>query len=173
MSNHIKVLERAALVERRKVGREHLLAFRAGPLGKCPESEVGGLGLDSVVMESPHGFGGHFDAESCGGRVGAERCGAVGADVSGVAPKDGAGPCATSADHPCMCGRQSEQDRGRPLGVERQTVGKWRRRLFEHRIDGIRDEPRSGAPRTIEDARIESVIVRTLESLPPDASVVQ
>jgi hypothetical protein len=37
-------------------------------------------------------------------------------------------------------------------------------------LDGLRDEPRSGAPRTIEDARIEAVIVRTLESLPPDAT---
>lgn len=33
-----------------------------------------------------------------------------------------------------------------------------------------RDEPRSGAPRSIDDARIEAVIVRTLETLPPDAT---
>jgi transposase len=52
------------------------------------------------------------------------------------------------------------------LQVDRATVGKWRRRLVEHRLDGLRDEPRSGAPRTIEDARI----VRTLESVPPDAT---
>ena len=31
-------------------------------------------------------------------------------------------------------------------------------------LDGLRDEPRSGTPRTIEDARIEAVIVRTLET---------
>ena len=37
-------------------------------------------------------------------------------------------------------------------------------------IDGLRDEPRSGAPRTVADARIEAVIVRTLESQPPDAT---
>jgi transposase len=54
--------------------------------------------------------------------------------------------------------------------LDRQTVGKWRRRFVEHRVDGLRDEPRSGAPRTIDDARIEAVIVRTLESLPPDAT---
>ena len=35
---------------------------------------------------------------------------------------------------------------------------------------GLRDEPRPGAPRTIDDERIEAVIVRTLESLPPDAT---
>ena len=35
---------------------------------------------------------------------------------------------------------------------------------------GLHDEPRSGAPRTIDDARIEAVIVKTLESLPEDAT---
>ena len=35
---------------------------------------------------------------------------------------------------------------------------------------GLWDEPRSGTPRTIEDVRIEAVIVRTLETKPPDAT---
>lgn len=56
------------------------------------------------------------------------------------------------------------------LGLDRQTVGKWRRRFVEHRVDGLHDNPRSGTPRTLEDARIEAVIVRTLETLPPDAT---
>jgi transposase len=56
------------------------------------------------------------------------------------------------------------------LGLDRETVGKWRRRFIEHRAEGLRDEPRSGAPRTIDDERIEAVIVRTLESTPPDAT---
>ena len=56
------------------------------------------------------------------------------------------------------------------LGLQRQTVGKWRQRFILHRMDGLRDEPRSGTPRTLEDARIEAVIVRTLETLPPDAT---
>jgi transposase len=56
------------------------------------------------------------------------------------------------------------------LGLDRETVGKWRRRFIEHRVEGLRDEPRSGAPRTIDDERIEAVIVRTLESTPPDAT---
>ena len=43
-------------------------------------------------------------------------------------------------------------------------------RLAARRLDGLRDEPRSGAPRTIEDARIEAAIVATLESLPEDAT---
>lgn len=56
------------------------------------------------------------------------------------------------------------------LGVDKSTVGKWRRRFVERRMDGLRDEPRSGAPRGIDDARIEAVIVKTLESVPPDAT---
>ncbi|MDQ2861891.1 MAG: IS630 family transposase [Pseudomonadota bacterium] len=56
------------------------------------------------------------------------------------------------------------------LGLDRVTVGKWRRRFAEDRLDGLRDEPRSGTPRTIDDARIEAVIVRTLESTPPGAT---
>jgi len=59
---------------------------------------------------------------------------------------------------------------GERMGLDRETVGKWRRRFTAHRMEGLRDEPRSGTPRTIEDARIEAVIVRTLESLPPDAT---
>jgi transposase-like protein len=69
----------------------------------------------------------------------------------------------------CAEGVQNKQVAAR-LQVDRATVGKWRRRFVEHGLDGLRDEPRSGAPRTIEDARIEAVIVRTLESLPPDAT---
>jgi transposase len=56
------------------------------------------------------------------------------------------------------------------LGLDRQTVGKWRRRFVEGRVDGLHDEPRSGAPRTIDDARIEAVIVRTLENCPDNAT---
>lgn len=56
------------------------------------------------------------------------------------------------------------------LAIDVNTVSKWRRRFVEHRIDGLRDEPRSGAPRTIDDVRIEATIVQTLESLPPGAT---
>lgn len=56
------------------------------------------------------------------------------------------------------------------MGLDRETVGKWRRRFMAQRLDGLHDGPRSGAPRTLDDARIEAVIVRTLETLPPDAT---
>src|SRR5215472_19123479 len=41
-----------------------------------------------------------------------------------------------------------------------QTVGKWRRRFVEHGLDGLLDEPRPGAPRKIDDAKVENVIVQ-------------
>jgi transposase len=69
----------------------------------------------------------------------------------------------------CAEGGQSKVIAER-LGLDRETVGKWRRRFMAHRLEGLRDEPRSGTPRTLEDARIEAVIVRTLETLPPDAT---
>ena len=69
----------------------------------------------------------------------------------------------------CAEGAQNKQVAAQ-LQLDPATVGKWRRRFVEHRLDGLRDEPRSGAPRTIEDARIEAVIVRTLESVPAAAT---
>lgn len=69
----------------------------------------------------------------------------------------------------CAEGEQNKAVAAR-LGVCENTVGKWRRRFAEHRLEGLRDEPRSGTPRTLEDERIEAVIVRTLETLPPDAT---
>src|ERR1700756_3182436 len=54
--------------------------------------------------------------------------------------------------------------------VTPQTVGKWRRRFVEHSLDGLLDEPRPGVPRKIDDAKVESVIVQTLESQPPGAT---
>ena len=69
----------------------------------------------------------------------------------------------------CAEGSQNK-DVAAKLGVDQGTVGKWRRRFVGHRVDGLRDEPRPGAPRTIDDARIEAVIVRTLESVPKDAT---
>jgi len=51
-----------------------------------------------------------------------------------------------------------------------QTVGKWRRRFVEHRLAGLYDEPRVGGPRTISDAAVETVVVRTLETMPKGAT---
>jgi transposase len=56
------------------------------------------------------------------------------------------------------------------LGVVPATVGKWRRRFVDRRLDGLLDEPRPGGPRTIGDEQIEAVIVATLERTPKDAT---
>lgn len=56
------------------------------------------------------------------------------------------------------------------VGVGRLTVGKWRSRFLERRLDGLRDRPRSGAPRTVSDADVERVLVRTLETTPRGAT---
>jgi len=69
----------------------------------------------------------------------------------------------------CAAGDQNKDVAAR-LGIDPATVSKWRRRFVTDRLEGLRDEPRSGAPRTIDDARIEAVIVKTLESVPPDAT---
>jgi transposase len=46
------------------------------------------------------------------------------------------------------------------------TVGKWRTRFITRRLEGLYDEPRVGAPRTISDAEVEAMIVKTLETTP-------
>lgn len=56
------------------------------------------------------------------------------------------------------------------LGIWPQTVGKWRRRFLERRMEGLVDEPRPGAPRKITDDRVEEVVVATLERSPKDAT---
>jgi transposase len=58
----------------------------------------------------------------------------------------------------------------RALKVSRPTVTTWRRRFAEHRLDGLLDEPRPGAARTITDADVERVITLTLEATPTDAT---
>ena len=50
------------------------------------------------------------------------------------------------------------------------TVGKWRSRFLEQRLDGLLDQPRSGRPRMIDDADVDRVIALTLETTPKDAT---
>jgi transposase len=54
----------------------------------------------------------------------------------------------------------------RRLRTTNATVGKWRTRFIEYRLEGLYDEPRVGGPRTITDAAVEAVIVKTLETTP-------
>src|SRR5918992_1309221 len=55
-------------------------------------------------------------------------------------------------------------------GVCAHTVGKWRERFAKDRLEGLRDAPRSGAPRTVTDERVAELLVRTLETAPEDAT---
>ena len=69
------------------------------------------------------------------------------------------------------CGQGlANSDVSRQLRVSMPTVGKWRKRFLARRLDGLLDEPRPGAPRTIRDAQVEAVITRTLESKPAQAT---
>jgi transposase len=54
--------------------------------------------------------------------------------------------------------------------VTKQMVGKWRSRCVSQRVAGLLDEPRCGTPRKIADGQVESIIVRTLEAVPRDAT---
>ena len=69
--------------------------------------------------------------------------------------------CADGLDNKAVAARQR---------VTPQTVSKWRARFVEHRLDGLLDAPRPGAPRSIEDARVDAVIAKTLESAPAGAT---
>ncbi len=56
----------------------------------------------------------------------------------------------------------------RRVGVSVPTVRRWRGRYAERGLEGLLDEPRPGQPRKISDEQVEDVIVKTLESAPPD-----
>ena len=69
--------------------------------------------------------------------------------------------CAEGLSNTAVAGR---------LPVTIQTVGKWRQRFVERRLEGLLDEPRPGAPRQISDAAVERVLTWTLEKRPHDAT---
>src|SRR5262245_47061927 len=56
------------------------------------------------------------------------------------------------------------------LRVTLPTVRKWRDRFAQRGLEGLTDEPRPGAPRTITDFQVEQAVSRTLESKPKDAT---
>ncbi|GAA2418891.1 IS630 family transposase [Nonomuraea africana] len=69
--------------------------------------------------------------------------------------------CAEGGSNMAVAGR---------LRIDRKTVARWRSRFLRDRLDGLSDEPRPGVPRTITDAQVEEVVVRTLEQTPEGAT---
>src|SRR5271170_2494946 len=64
----------------------------------------------------------------------------------------------------------SDRRVGALLRTSNGTVGLWRRRFLARGVDGLLDEPRAGAPRQMDDERIEQVVTRTLETTPEGAT---
>ena len=56
------------------------------------------------------------------------------------------------------------------VGASPNTVGKWRRRFAERRLEGLLDEPRPGAPRQIGDDAVAEIVRLTLETTPREAT---
>ena len=69
----------------------------------------------------------------------------------------------------CADGQDNKQVAAR-LGCAPVTVGKWRARFIELRLDGLADDPRPGRPASITAEQVEDVVVATLESTPKNAT---
>src|SRR5680860_349989 len=69
--------------------------------------------------------------------------------------------CADGLDNKAVAAR---------LGCAAATVGKWRARFVEDRLDGLVDEPRPGRPPVVTADQVEDVVVATLESTPGNAT---
>lgn len=63
----------------------------------------------------------------------------------------------------CAAGK-SNTAVSREMRLTMRTIGKWRSRFVVHRLEGLLDEPRPGAPRRIGDADVERVLTLTLEA---------
>src|SRR5688572_22424802 len=64
------------------------------------------------------------------------------------------------------CTTASGSSVARSLRTTNTTVYKWKNRFVQHRLDGLLDEQRPGAERTVTDDQIEAVVVKTLEATP-------
>src|SRR5665648_604385 len=69
--------------------------------------------------------------------------------------------CADGVDNKTVAAR---------VGCAAGTVGKWRARFVELRLDGLLDEPRPGRPPSISIDQVEAVVVATLEQTPANAT---
>src|SRR5262249_35767914 len=102
------------------------------------------------------------------GSAGVDRGRARHAGIADDSGADPAAPGAARADHLAVQ-RGAGQYRGRTETAhagadDREVAG--RGRSGADRLDGLYDEPRPGAPRTITDTEVERVVIRTLETTP-------
>lgn len=63
-----------------------------------------------------------------------------------------------------------DEEIGKRVGKTRETVGVWRRRFVRKRLDGLLDEPKPGAPRTVAENQVDEVVRLTLEETPRGAT---
>jgi transposase len=56
------------------------------------------------------------------------------------------------------------------VGASFQTVGKWRQRFMDRRLDGLSDLPHPNVHRKLSDERVEELVRATLQSLPTGAT---
>ena len=61
---------------------------------------------------------------------------------------------------------QSNKVVAEQFGVTPKTIGKWRARFAQQRLDGLADEPRPGAPRKVTDEVVAQVVAGTLDGPP-------
>ncbi len=67
-------------------------------------------------------------------------------------------------------GGSSNTETAAELRVTIQTVGKWRQRFIEKRLDGLLDEPRPGTPRKLSEADVDRVLGLTGNRCPANAA---
>lgn len=70
----------------------------------------------------------------------------------------------------CEGADKASTDVAKTLGIDRNTVNKWRARYARDRISGLYDELRPGRPRTVGDERVAELINKTLHTKPADGS---
>lgn len=69
----------------------------------------------------------------------------------------------------CAAG-ESNNSIAERMGLNCNTIGRWRKRYLEHGVQGLHDELRPGRPRTYDDEKVAEVINQALLTKPSDGS---
>jgi len=81
------------------------------------------------------------------------------------------GPLARRAEIVLLAGEgRSNLTIAEELGISRLTVGVWRRRFLVQRVPGLYDELRAGAPRSIRDEQVATLVRKTIKKHPKDGT---